>query len=488
MASRTAERPGGATPLRTPREDDLVENTKETTTGAVARPPLPPAAALPLRRILLSKGGREEQLGILADAARRHGPVVRFRYLNRSSVLLDGADEICHVLKRHSRNYRKSENYRPVKLVTGEGLLTSDGDLWRRQRRLIQPAFGRKRVEGLAALMVTRTERMLSRWEAAYLRSARPFNLFEQAIELTLAIACESLFGADIEGRVERVLGAQPVLGAYIDSRMGVYPRLPLWVPTPRTLRFRGARAELFRLIDSLVHQRRSVGGAHGDLLDMLLAATDEDTGRGMSPGQLRDEITTFFLAGSETTAIALSWTFWLLGNHPEAEKRLHEEVDRVLGGKMPIFEDVARLPYALRVVQEAMRLYPPAWIVSRAPIEDDEVGGYRVPARTTVLISPYVTHRNPRYWGRPEAFDPDRFAPAHSEGRPEFAYFPFGGGPRKCIGDRFAMTEALLVLASIAARFRLRPVPGQRVRPNPLVSLRPAGGVHVTLEERRPS
>ncbi len=460
----------------------------QTTTGGPAgRPPLPPSAPLPLRRVLLSKGGPEEQLGILVDVAQRCGPVLGFRYLNRSSVLLDGADEISHVLKGNSRNYRKSENYRPVKLVTGEGLLTSDGDLWRRQRRLIQPAFGRKRVEGLAALMVSRTEQMLSRWQTDYARPGKPFDLFAQAIKLTLEITCEALFGAQVaEGRVERVLALQPVIAAYIDSRMGVYPRSPLWVPTPGNLRFRRARAELFGLIDSLVHQRRHSKDPNDDLLEVLLAATDGETGCGMGHGQLRDEITTFFLAGSETTAVALSWAFWLLGNHPEAEEKLHEDLDRALGGRLPTLEDLGRLPYARQLLHEAMRLYPPAWIVSRAPIEDDEVGGYRVPARTTILISPYVTHRNPRYWERPEAFDPDRFAPAKSEERPEFAYFPFGGGPRKCIGDRFAMTEALLVLASIATRFRLRPVPGQRVRPNPLVSLRPAGGVFVTLEERQ--
>jgi cytochrome P450 len=221
-------------------------------------------------------------------------------------------------------------------------------------------------------------------------------------------------------------------------------------------------------------------------LLSMLLEARDERTRQGMDKRQLRAETMTLIFAGHETTATALSWTWWLLGTNAEAERRLHEELDGVLGGRMPEFGDLPNLPYTRMVFQEAMRLYPPAWAISRRAIEDDEVGGYRIPAGTTVLVSPYVTHRNLRYWEDPEIFDPDRFLPERSAGRPEFAYLPFGGGPRKCIGDYFAMTEGVLILATIAQRYRLLLAPEHPVEPHPLLTLKPKRGIIVSLEERR--
>lgn len=448
--------------------------------------PLAPSARLPWERLLLGKGAPREQLSILLDAARRHGPVLRFRYLNRSSVLISGPDQIAHVLKTNSRNYQKSENYRPVRLVTGNGLLTSDGEFWRRQRRLVQPAFHRHRVADLATMMVAHTDRMVERWRGSYLPAGRPFSLFSEMIELTLAIACKALFGAEVEGRTTKVLQAQPVLGAYVDSRMGLYPRLPVWLPTPANRRYRRALADLDALIYAIIDERRAATCApRDDLLGLLLAARDERSGGGMTERHLRDEVATLLLAGSETTAVALTWTLWLLANNPPVEARLHEELDRTLCGRPPTLEDLPRLAYTHQVLYESMRLYPPAWILSRSPLADDKVGGYRIPAGTTVLISPYVTHRSPRYWGDPELFDPDRFLPERAASRPQFAYLPFGGGPRKCIGDRFATTEAVLVLARTASQFTIRPAPGVRPQPWPLVSLRPDTGVPVFLAER---
>jgi cytochrome P450 len=217
----------------------------------------------------------------------------------------------------------------------------------------------------------------------------------------------------------------------------------------------------------------------------MLLEARDQETGEGMGDAQLRDEAMTLLIAGNETTAVALSWAWYLLSRHLEINNRLQEELDAVLGGRAPTFEDLPLLPYTTAVLKEAMRLYPPAWIFSRRPIEDDEIGGYRVPAGTTVLISPYVTHRNPEYWEEPETFNPERFEEEPSAGRPEFAYLPFGGGPRKCIGDRFALVEGVLILAAVAQRYNLRLVQGHKVAPEPLVTLRPKGGIQVFLEER---
>ena len=447
---------------------------------------LAPNARLPWKRLILGKGGPHEQLDILSDAARRHGPVVRFRYLNRSSMLVTGPEEIAHILKTNSRNYRKSRNYEPVKLVTGNGLLTSDGEFWRRQRRLIQPAFHRHQIAEFASMMVAQTDRLLAHWRESYLGPSRPFGLFGEMIELTLAIACKALFGAEVEGRTAKVLEAQPVLGSYIDSRMGFYPRLPAWLPTRNNRRFRRALADVDALIYEIISEHRVAPDTpQDDLLGILLAARDDQTGGGMSGKQLRDEVVTLFLAGSETTAVALAWTFSLLGTHPEVEAKLHDELDRILDGRRPTLEDLPRLTYTHQVLYESMRLYPPAWILSRSPMSDDEVGGYHLPAGTTVLISPYVTHRSPHYWDDPELFEPDRFAPDLAEQRREFAYLPFGGGPRKCIGDRFATTEAALVLARVASQFTVQPVPSGQPKPWPLVSLRPDNSVPVAIAER---
>jgi cytochrome P450 len=304
---------------------------------------------------------------------------------------------------------------------------------------------------------------------------------------LTLKIVSKALFGADVvEGRVGRISEAQGFLNGYIDSRIGDLPRLPHWAPTLKNARFRRALEDLDEVVYSLIGERRERGEDEGDLLSMLLSARDEVTGEGMSEKQLRDEVMNLLIAGNETTAVALSWTWHLLHRHPEAERKLHEELGKVLGDRTPTFGDLPDLTYARMLFKEAMRLYPPAWIISRRPLEDDEIGGYRVPAGATVLISPYVTHRNPGYWDRPGVFDPQRFSPERSSGRPEFAYLPFGGGPRKCIGEHFAMTEGVLILAAVAQRYRLRPVPGHAVEPEPLVTLRPKRGVLVALEGRK--
>ncbi|MDQ3911883.1 MAG: cytochrome P450 [Actinomycetota bacterium] len=446
---------------------------------------LAPGPKLPLARMLFGKGEPEEQLDFLLSAARDYGPVIGFRWLNRSSLLLDHPDHIGHVLRTNNRNYLKSKNYEPVRLVVGEGLIVSEGDFWRRQRRLAQPAFHRKRIAGLASLMVAETEAMLERCAPSSRGQDEPFDVHREIGGLTLRIVAKALFGADVgEDAVGRISEAQTFLNGYVDSRMGAFPKLPHRIPTPNNVRYRRALKDLEGTVYSLIDGRRSNGGSE-DLLSMLLEARDEETGQGMGDVQLRDEVMTLLIAGNETTAVALSWAWYLLSRYPEVKQRLHGEVDAVLRGRAPTFEDLPRLPYTAAVLKEAMRLYPPAWIFSRRPIEDDEIGGYRVPAGITVLISPYVTHRNPLYWEDPEAFDPERFDEELPTGRPEFAYLPFGGGPRKCIGDRFALTEGVLILATVAQRYNLRLVSGRKVAPEPLVTLRPKGGVPVVLEER---
>jgi cytochrome P450 len=349
----------------------------------------------------------------------------------------------------------------------------------------VQPTFHRRRIAGLASMMVAETERTLSRWSDSSWRRGEPFDVSQQMTALTLRIVSKALFGPAADRHFERISDAQSLLGRYLDRKAAAFFSLPHWVPTPANLRYRRALANLHGVIDGAIDERERGCQRGDDLLSMLLEARDGRTGEGMDKRQLRDEATTLLFAGHETTAAALSWTWWLLGTHPEAESRLHEELGGILAGRVPEFEDLPDLSYTRMVFQEAMRLYPPAWIISRRSIEDDEVGGYRIPAGTTVLISSYVTHRNPRYWEDPEIFDPERFLPERSAGRPEFAYLPFGGGPRKCIGDHFAMTEGVLILATIAQRFRLLPVPGHPVEPQPLLTLKPKRGIIVSLEER---
>ncbi len=448
--------------------------------------PSPPGPKLRLDRVLFNRGGPGEQLKILPAAARDYGSVVGFRFRNRiATVLLDDPTQIRYVLRTNNRNYLKAEQYELVKLVLGEGLLVSDGDFWRRQRRLMQPAFHRQRITGLTSLMVAETARTLSRWSGSSWRRGEPFDVVQEMTDLTLRIVFKSLFGPAADRHSERISDAQSVIDQHFDRMMATFFSLPHWVPTPANLRYRRALANLHGVIGGAIDERERGGQREDDLLSMLLEARDARTGEGMDKRQLRDEAMTLLFAGHETTASALSWTWWLLGTHPEAEGRLHTELDSVLAGRAPEFEDVPNLSYTRMVFQEAMRLYPPAWIISRQPIEDDEIGGYRIPAGTTVLISSYVTHRNPRYWEYPNIFDPERFLPERSADRPEFAYLPFGGGPRKCIGDHFAMTEGVLILATIAQHYRLLPVPEHPVEPQPLLTLKPKRGIMVSLEER---
>jgi cytochrome P450 len=447
---------------------------------------LPPGPKLRLDRILFNRGGPGEQLKILPSAAREYGPVVGFRFLKRITlVLLDDPAHIRRVLRTNNRNYLKSNQYELVKAVVGDGLIASEGDFWRRQRRLMQPAFHRRRIAGLASLMVAETERTLARWSDSSWDQGEPFDIVQEMTDLTLRIISKTLFGSATDRHLERISDALSVLDRRLDRRTATFISLPQWAPTPANLRYRRALADLHGVIHGAIDERKRSGQRGDDLLSMLLEARDERTGEGMDDKQLRDETMTLLFAGHETTTVALSWTWWLLGTHPEAESRLHEELDGVLADRLPAFEDLPELPYTRMVFQEAMRLYPPAWVISRRPLKDDEVGGYRIPAGSTVLISPYVTHRNPRYWDSPEVFDPERFLIQRSAGRPEFAYLPFGGGPRKCIGDHFAMTEGVLALATIAQRYRLLPVPEHPVEPQPLLTLKPKRGILVSLQKR---
>ena len=428
-----------------------------------------------------------EPLDFMVRCSREYGDVVRLRMGGLPLYLLSHPDHAEYVLVRNNRNFAKSRYFRRELSFLGQGLLTSEGELWWRQRRLAQPAFHRRRVGTYGETMVSHAERMLATWRDGEVR-----DVHQEMRRLTLGIVAEVLFGvkkdkADEVGEVLEWLDKHANRLEEQGSAMVVRILLGNF-PTTANLRFRKGIGRLDEVIYGLIRQRRENGEDTGDLLSMLLCFRDEEGG-GMSDKQLRDEVLTLLLAGHETTALALSWTWYLLSLHPEVEAKLLEELQEILGDRTPTVEDLPRLSYAEMVIKESMRLYPPAWGVSREAIEECEIGGYRVPAGTQLLIVLWAMHRDPRYFRDPEAFDPARWEGGLSKRVPKHAYLPFGAGPRVCIGGSFAMTEALLLLATIAQGFRLELVPDQgRVFPQPSTTLRPRGGIRMFLSRSYPS
>lgn len=429
-----------------------------------------------------------DPLATFMDAWRTYGDVARLHLFRRQPVhLLAHPDDIRHVLQEDNPNYPKNPfNMDKLKAIVGEGLLTSGGSYWLRQRRLIQPAFHRQRLAALGPLMTDATDRRLATWDAAA-RAGKPLDVAAEMMHLTLDIIARSMFSTDVSGSVDEVERATGITIADSMRRTQSIVDLPRWVPTRANRQFLNARRSLDQIVYGFIDERRRSDDGKDDLLAMLLQAQDADTGERMTDLQVRDEVMTIFIAGHETTAIALTWTLYLLSIHPEIARRHRAELDTVLQGRPPTIDDLATMPYNRMVIEESMRLYPPAWVVARIPLKDDVIGGYRIPAGSGLFLSPYVTHRHPEFWENPEGFDPERFTPERSAGRPRFAYFPFGGGPRLCIGNNFAMLEAQLLLATITQRYRLDLVPGHPVATLPLVTLRPRYGMKMRPIPRRP-
>lgn len=462
-----------------------MERVSESRKSGTNVPPGP--RGLPLLGSSLSV--QRDTLGFF-DAARTYGDIYRFKLLSPVGILtvhvLSRPEYVRHVLRDHQANYRKSGAYDRLSAVIGNGLLTSEGDFWRRQRRLAQPAFHRSRLALLGKTMTAATEEMLAqRWEAAA-RAGTPLDVAEEMTRLTLTIVGRTMLSTDLADRSSEVGQAVRYLLEYTDRRIKAVAVLPESVPTPRNRRFRRSLKILDDLVYTLIDERRGQGEDRGDLLSMLAAARDEETGEAMSERQLRDELMTILIAGHETTAAALSWAWYLLSKHPEVARTMTAELDSVLGGRPPTFDDLPSLPYTGMVFKETLRLYPPGWMIARIAREYDEIGGYAIPKGSRVAVSPYVVHRNPALWENPEGFDPERFAPGRATGRPDYAYFPFGGGPRKCIGGNFATMEATLVLATVAQRYLPELVPGFRVRPEAAISLRPKEGLPMILRPFR--
>jgi cytochrome P450 len=422
-------------------------------------------------------------LDFFTGMARAHGDVAGFSIAGQPVVLLSHPDRIRDVLVTHGRMFHKGRGLERAKMLLGEGLLTSEDELHLRQRRLAQPAFHRARIAAYADIMATYAARRVEHW-----RDGGMLDISREMAAYTLAVVGKTLFDADIEGEAHEIGDALSAAIAAFNFSVLPFGELLVKLPLPMTIRFRRGRERLDSTIYRLIAERRASGEDRGDLLSMLLLAHDtEGDGTGMSDLQLRDEAMTLLLAGHETTANLLAWTWYLLSQHPEAEAKLHAEVDAVRTESLGA-EDLARLPYTRAVLTESMRLFPPAWIVGRRALTEYAVGEHRLPARTIVLMSQWIVHRDPRWWPDAESFQPERWLTSGSAldpSRPKFSYFPFGAGTRVCIGEQFAWLEGILALATIARRWTLRLSPGAKVVPQPIVTLRVRGGLSMTAHAR---
>ena len=390
-----------------------------------------------------------------------------------------------HVLQENHRNYGRSPAFEVLKIFLGNGLLTSDGDFWRRQRRLAQPAFHRQKLAALAHTMITETADWLGELNRPDIN--QPVNVSQAFMDVTMRIVCKTLFGSDVAAQLGGLSASLDTLNYMANERMLSPVRLPLSWPTPGNRRFRQAGVQVDSFIYGVIDQRRknSLANEQGDdLLGMLLSAEDEESGEQMSDQQLRDECVTLFAAGHETTAVSMAWTIHLLTQHPDVFARLRAESQSILGdARIPSPDAFRSLTYTMQVVQESLRLYPPAWIMSRLALADDHIGPYTIPAGATALVCPYLLHRDPANWPDPDRFDPDRFAPGGQKERlHSYAYLPFGGGPRLCIGNQFALLEMQILLAMFVRQFDLSAFANQRIMPKPLITLRPNRPIRVAL------
>lgn len=410
---------------------------------------------------------------------------MRIRYLpGMYGYLLTHPEAVEHVLRKQHKNYRKPAFFnRTMELLVGKGVFTSEGEFWTQHRQLMQPAFHRQHLAQLSRLMVSAAEACRKEWGEA--GTEHEVDIAAEMMRLALSIAGLTLFGTDL-GQETEVIG-QAFRAAFEETshRLNTPPLVPGWLPTPRNRRFARNRRLLDQVVLGMIAERRRDPEAIRDLLSLLLSAQDEETGIGLTDEEVKDEALILLTAGHETVGAALSWTWYLLGQHPAIQESLHDEVRGLLEGRSPTIDDLPDLPLARAVFEEALRLYPPAWGVPREAIEEDEILGCQIPKGVPLIICQYVTHRRPDVWEQPERFKPERFLSAPASQRPRFAYYPFGGGPRICIGSTFALTEGPLVLATLIQSYRVELVPEHPVVPDPTFTLRPKHGVRVKLRRR---
>lgn len=412
------------------------------------------------------------------DLKAEHGDIVAYRLGFYKVIFLARPDAIQHVLRDNPQNYRKTVFYDLLKPLVGMGLLTSDGEFWRRQRRLSQPSFHKPRLEEFGQVMVASTRRMLAEWE-----NKDQVELRHEMMNLTLDVVTRSLLGTGVEAETAKIKEAFTVGLDHVMDKLRALVPLPESIPTSGNRRFNRAMKNINEVVSFIIEKRRKETAPASDLLNSLLKAKDDETQETMTEQQLKDEVITMFLAGQETTAMGLCWTWYLLSQHPHVEERIREELATVLGGREPAPKDLPQLKYLACVINESMRLYPPAWWYGRTPIKDDVICGHKINAGTILTIVPYVTHRDPAYWKDPEVFDPLRFSSERGEKYHPYAYLPFAAGPRMCIGKDFALYELHLTLAMVMQKFRLTRTSSAPVRMDPGITLRPRDEIWATLE-----
>jgi cytochrome P450 len=430
---------------------------------------------------------RQGMIEFYVDNWKKYGDTVRFKMGPMNSFLLAHPDDIRYVLVENKENYNKGISMDKIRLSLGNGLFAAEGDLWLKQRRLMGPMFTPRAINAFYDVMLEDIQKLLERWANDY-QDGRSFDVSAEMMRLAMGIIARTMFSIDINEQAWEAGNAFTYVLEYASQATVRLIDWPQFVPTAANRKFRESMQTLDDFIFGVIQSRVDLPDDQqlDDLLGLLLTTRDEETGERMDIQQIRDEVVTIFFAGHETTAQALTWTWFLLAQHPEVEAYLHDELGTVLSRQLPSLEKLEQLPYTRQVIDESMRIYPPIWVYARQAIEDDEIGGYHIPAGSLITLSQFITHRHPEFWEKPEVFNPDNFAPENMVGRPKYAYFPFGGGQRICIGNNFALLEAVLALAVIAQQYRLHLVPGQEIKPKMVGTLRPDQPVMMTLEVRK--
>ena len=448
---------------------------------AVSPPTLKTVNLSPLRIPEIQR----DPLTFLQRNAAEHGDFIHYPLGLWDVYQLNHPDLIEHILVTNQRNYSKNTvQYNTLAKITGRGLLTSDGRFWRRQRRMIQPAFHRQQVLSWGQIMMDATAKMLRRWEP-FAQTQKPIDIDKEMMAITLEIIGQALLGINLEEDATELAQAVLTMLDYVVHRSQRPVVLPLAVPTPRNQRFRSGLQKLDALIDRAISEHEAGRGNPNDILSQMLAATDRETNKAMTHAELRDEMITLIVAGHETAASGLNWLFYLLSQNLAVEAALVAEIDDVLNGRPPTAADLPNLPTVERVIAEALRLYPPAWVITRRAIAADTIHGCPIAANGIIIMSPYTTQRHPAFWESPDQFHPDHFLPEAEKSRPRYAYFPFGGGPRLCIGDSFAKVEMMLLVTAVYQKYRLRLLPDHPIVADPLVTIRPKHGMMMTIAKR---
>lgn len=433
----------------------------------------------------------KDALNFITKFVPQHGDIFQlsFGFLKplmgfRRVMVLSNPDYVKHIMQENNRNYRKSFGYEVLKLLLGEGLLTSEGDFWRRQRRLMQPAFHRDRLASFAKIMTDEGNEVLKKWNSLPDKSV--INLSHDMMEMTLNIVCKAMFSTDVGDAIDVVNREFGVANEKLIRRITKPLKFPLWIPTPGNSREKQAYNAIRQVVAGIIEKRRNSRERYDDLMAMLMEAKDEETGEMMSDSQIKDEVVTIFLAGHETTAVALTWLFHCIEENPEVENKLLQEAKAVLNGRTPVLNDLPQLDYTRMVIEETMRLYPPVWIIGRRTLEDDVIDGYFIPKETNCLMPVYQIHRDDRFWEEPLKFKPERFSRENNKHRHKFVYFPFGGGPRLCIGNNFALMEMQLTVPMIVQHFHLHKPKNFKFKQDPLITMRPEPEMRMEIMRRK--